>query len=67
MNIPFNKPSIVGREIEYIKDAINLGKISGDGKYTKLCSERLTSLIKTKKNTYYNQRHSRIRNGGNPL
>jgi len=49
MNIPFNKPSIVGREIEYIKDAINLGKISGDGKYTKLCSERLTSLIKTKK------------------
>lgn len=35
--IPFNKPSIVGKELEYIRESINLGKISGDGKFTNLC------------------------------
>lgn len=34
MRIPFNRPCIVGREIEYINDAVFSGKISGDGKYT---------------------------------
>lgn len=33
--IPFNKPFIIGNEIDYIKDSINSGKISGDGKYSK--------------------------------
>ncbi len=36
-NIPFNKPFISGNELTYIKDAVDSGKISGDGKYTKLC------------------------------
>jgi dTDP-4-amino-4,6-dideoxygalactose transaminase len=35
--IPFNKPSLSGLEIVYIEDAIKSGKISGNGKYTKLC------------------------------
>lgn len=35
--IPFNKPFIIGNEIEYIKEAVTSGKISGDGKYTKNC------------------------------
>lgn len=35
--IPFNKPFIVGKELEYIADAIAEGKISGNGKYTRLC------------------------------
>ena len=39
--IPFNVPPFVGGEIENIKDVINDRKISGDGKYTKLCSEWL--------------------------
>lgn len=39
--IPFNVPPCVGTEIDYIQDAINERKISGDGKYTKLCSEWL--------------------------
>ena len=35
--IPFNKPYITGNELEYIADAVNTGKISGNGKYTQLC------------------------------
>ena len=39
--IPFNAPSMVGREIAYICDAIARGQISGDGAYTKKCQDRL--------------------------
>lgn len=37
--IPFNKPHITGRELEFISDAVAFGHISGNGKYTKLCQE----------------------------
>ena len=37
--IRFNVPPYVGTELDYIKDAISLNKICGDGKYTKLCNE----------------------------
>jgi dTDP-4-amino-4,6-dideoxygalactose transaminase len=39
MNIPFNKPFLTGREIDYIKDAVSRGKISGNGFYTQKCHE----------------------------
>ena len=39
MKIPFNKPCIIGKEIHYIKDAINRGKISGDGYYSQKCHQ----------------------------
>lgn len=42
--IPFNKPALVGRELEFIQDAISRGQLSGDGYYTKLCNARLTEL-----------------------
>jgi dTDP-4-amino-4,6-dideoxygalactose transaminase len=35
--IPFNKSSIVGSEMHFIKDAVKRGHISGDGYYTKKC------------------------------
>ena len=35
--IPFNKPYKTGKENEYISDAVNSGKISGNGKYTQKC------------------------------
>ncbi|MGI0107075.1 dTDP-4-amino-4,6-dideoxygalactose transaminase [Salinimicrobium sp. WS361] len=35
--ISFNKPYLTGNEIEYIKDAVSRGKISGNGYYTNLC------------------------------
>ncbi len=37
--IPFNKPYITGKEVHYIYDAVSTGKISGNGKYTKLCQD----------------------------
>jgi dTDP-4-amino-4,6-dideoxygalactose transaminase len=38
-NIPFNKPFLTGNELVYIKDAVESGKISGNGKYTQKCQE----------------------------
>ena len=43
--IPFNKPYLVGKELEYIKNSHNYGQLAGDGIYTKKCSDLL------KKNT----------------
>lgn len=37
MKIPFNKPAFVGNELEYIKQAIQIGQISGNGHFTKKC------------------------------
>lgn len=37
--IPFNKPYLSGNELDYIADAVSLRKLSGNGKYTKLCQE----------------------------
>ncbi len=35
--IPFNKPFLTGKELDYIQDAVEGMKISGNGKYTKRC------------------------------
>lgn len=35
--IPFNKPYFTGKEASYIEDAVKLGKISGNGFFTKKC------------------------------
>lgn len=35
--IPFNKPYLSGKEFDYISDSLALGKISGNGTYTKKC------------------------------
>ncbi len=37
--IPFNIPPYTGREMEYIRQAVENQKICGDGPYTKKCSE----------------------------
>ena len=37
MNIPFNKPFLTGKETEYIVEAVNSGKISGNGMFTQKC------------------------------
>lgn len=39
LDIPFNKPSCIGNELENISKAIENCKISGDGSYTKLCNQ----------------------------
>ena len=35
--IPFNKPPYTGCEDKYVLDSMNSNKISGDGRYSKLC------------------------------
>ncbi|MFC4403543.1 dTDP-4-amino-4,6-dideoxygalactose transaminase [Gracilibacillus xinjiangensis] len=48
--ILFNKPSIVGKELEYLNDAIlNNSKISGNGLYTERCQKWLENHFKVKK------------------
>ena len=37
ITIPFNKPYMTGNELKYIQEAVNLGKISGNGEFTKRC------------------------------
>ncbi len=43
--IPFNKPALVGNEIEYILQAVRGGHTSGDGPFTKKCRELLQDLL----------------------
>ena len=43
--IPFNKPKVQGRELEYIREAIELGQISGDGTFTRRCHEHLERTL----------------------
>ena len=49
MFIPFNKPPYIGKESEYVLDAVNKGHISGDGEYTKKCAKKLEELSRTKR------------------
>jgi len=37
--IPFNKPYLTGKEAHYLYQAVYTGKLSGNGKYTKLCQK----------------------------
>ena len=43
--IDFNRPAIVGKELTYIKDAVDQGMLCGDGKYTKLCSAWMKEMF----------------------
>jgi dTDP-4-amino-4,6-dideoxygalactose transaminase len=43
--IPFNRPSLVGRELDYIQQAIDTGHLSGDGQFTRKCHAWLEARI----------------------
>ena len=49
IDIPFNIPYSTGNEIKYIKNSIDNNHLSGDGYYTKKCSEWLENNIACKK------------------
>ena len=36
--IPFNKPFIIAKELDYISQAVTEGHLAGDGKFTRMCS-----------------------------
>jgi dTDP-4-amino-4,6-dideoxygalactose transaminase len=37
--IPFNKPFLIGSELEYVQQAVESGKISGNGLFTQKCHD----------------------------
>lgn len=45
--VPFNRPGLKGREIEYIRQALESRHLSGDGPFTKRCHTWLESELKT--------------------
>ncbi len=47
--IPFNVPPCVGEEFEYVKQAIESHKISGDGSFTKKCHAWMEERFKAQK------------------
>ena len=47
--IPFNKPHLTGKETEYIREAVSLGKLSGNGEFTKRCQTFLEQRYGFKK------------------
>lgn len=49
MKIPFNKPCFIGKELDYISQAVKSGKISGDGIFTKKCHDFFESKYGFKK------------------
>lgn len=49
LNIPFNKPFLVGKELHYISEAHGKGMLAGDGQFTKKCQKWLETTIGTHK------------------
>ena len=47
--ISFNKPFTIGKECEYIQDAMDKGILRGDGIYTKKCHQFLEQYLPAKK------------------
>lgn len=48
LNVPFNRPSIRGNEMDFIMDAVKRGQLSGDGYYTRKCSDLIRKLTGAK-------------------
>lgn len=42
-DIPFNHPFMTGKELPYIQQAVESGKISGNGMFTQKCQQLLES------------------------
>ena len=43
MRIPFNQPPFVGPEIDYVRQAVESGRICGDGQFNQKCHAWLES------------------------
>ena len=47
--IPFNKPFLTGKELEYIADAHSRGVLAGNGFYSKKCISLIESTLNCSK------------------
>src|SRR5437667_9288062 len=44
--IPFNSPSIAGREMEYVREAAASSHLAGDGPFTRKCERLLQDSLR---------------------
>ena len=44
MKIPFNKPYVTGREMEYIRTVVENGRFAGNGEFSQKCARRLEEI-----------------------
>ena len=49
MKVPFNHPYMTGQELEYIAQAYNLHKLSGNGQFTQRCQKILQQQVGSQK------------------
>jgi dTDP-4-amino-4,6-dideoxygalactose transaminase len=49
VRIPFNRPGLAGRELEYIAEAVRCGHASGDGVFTRRCHQLLEQVLGVRK------------------
>src|SRR5262245_36828368 len=49
IKIPFNRPSLVGKEMEYVAQSVANGHISGDGIFTRRCHALLEETLSVRK------------------
>ena len=49
MKVPFNSPYMTGQELEYITQAYNLHKLSGNGEFTQRCHKILQQQVGSQK------------------
>lgn len=45
IRIPFNRPALVGRELEYVAEAVAGGHVSGAGPFSRRCEELLEQAL----------------------
>ncbi len=47
--IPFNRSAVIGRELDYITEALKIGQIAGDQSFTQLCQSLLEQALQVPK------------------
>jgi dTDP-4-amino-4,6-dideoxygalactose transaminase len=47
--VPFNRPSVIGREFQYMEEALARGELAGDGYFTKRCNSLIAELTQTRR------------------
>ena len=45
LRVPFNRPAVIGTEMRYVADVFERGHLSGDGPFTRRCSELLERTL----------------------
>jgi dTDP-4-amino-4,6-dideoxygalactose transaminase len=45
LRIPFNRASLLGHELDFVREAVDNGHISGDGPFTRRCEELLQAEL----------------------